>query len=218
MARGIARLLGFELPENFTGPFFARSMSELWQRWHITLSSWLRDYIYIPLGGSKQGELITYRNLLITMAVGGFWHGATWTMVLWGVSLGMVLIIERIFRVHKIVIIPSERLRSVAGVFYTFITFSLTATLFGVASLKDTYAAWKGILTLQRGLPASAPETIIGMTVLVFLFNAWQYHPFFDRMKNPNVRLAFSAVLVFVTGILVNIFGDVSGSFVYFKF
>src|SRR5262249_2644381 len=81
MALGTAHLLGFRLPRNFRMPYFAADISAFWQRWHISLSSWLRDYVYIPLGGSRGGTWKTYRNLLLTMLLGGLWHGANWTFV-----------------------------------------------------------------------------------------------------------------------------------------
>jgi len=95
MAVGFARLLGFDLVTNFRLPYFASNPSDLWRRWHISLSRWLRDYLYIPLGGSRGGELKTYRNLIITMALGGLWHGARWTMVAWGLYHGIGLAVHR---------------------------------------------------------------------------------------------------------------------------
>lgn len=92
MARGAARLLGFDLMLNFKLPYFAISPSDFWRRWHISLSSWLRDYLYIPLGGNRQGPISTYRNLFLTMLLGGLWHGARWTFVLWGAYHGILLI------------------------------------------------------------------------------------------------------------------------------
>ena len=97
MARGVARLLGFDVMLNFNLPYFALNPSGFWQRWHISLSSWLRDYLYIPLGGNRGGKWATYRNLAITMLLGGLWHGAAWTFVLWGVFHGVILIVYRVF-------------------------------------------------------------------------------------------------------------------------
>ncbi|GBF50239.1 acetyltransferase [Leptospira ryugenii] len=95
MARSLALFLGFEIPENFTGPFFSTSGRELWRRWHITLSFWLRDYIYFPLGGSRLGEIRTYFNLIVIMTLGGFWHGADYTFICWGFYWGVILATER---------------------------------------------------------------------------------------------------------------------------
>ena len=84
IAIGIALLLGFEFPQNFASPYTAVSLQDFWRRWHMTLSRWLRDYLYIPLGGNRKGRLLTYRNLMLTMLLGGLWHGAAWTFVIWG--------------------------------------------------------------------------------------------------------------------------------------
>lgn len=95
MAIGIAKMLGYRFPVNFRHPYLATSMSEFWHRWHITLSTWLRDYLYIPLGGSRGSSLATYRNLMLTMTLGGLWHGAAITYVLWGFGHGAALVFER---------------------------------------------------------------------------------------------------------------------------
>ncbi|MCB0307720.1 MAG: MBOAT family protein, partial [Calditrichaeota bacterium] len=84
IAIGAARIMGFRLMENFRRPYLAQSPSEFWRRWHISLSSWLRDYLYVPLGGNRGGERKTYRNLFLTMLLGGLWHGAAWNFVAWG--------------------------------------------------------------------------------------------------------------------------------------
>jgi len=96
IARGVARLMGFELPQNFDLPYFAVSPSDFWRRWHISLSTWLRDYLYVPLGGSRGTPVQTYRNLFITMLLGGLWHGAAWNYAWWGVYHGILLIAQRL--------------------------------------------------------------------------------------------------------------------------
>jgi alginate O-acetyltransferase complex protein AlgI len=93
IAIGVAKLLGFQFPQNFDRPYSARSLQEFWRRWHMTLSRWLRDYLYIPLGGSKKGETRTYVNIMVTMTLGGLWHGAAWTFVFWGLFHGAGLCI-----------------------------------------------------------------------------------------------------------------------------
>lgn len=98
MARGLARLMGFDLMLNFNNPYFARNPSEFWRRWHISLSTWLRDYLYIPLGGNRKGERRTYINLALTMLLGGLWHGAAWTFVAWGAYQGALLALHRAWR------------------------------------------------------------------------------------------------------------------------
>ncbi len=96
IARGVGRMLGYDLMLNFRLPYFATNPSEFWQRWHISLSSWLRDYLYVPLGGNRNGQFLTYRNLMLTMLLGGLWHGAAWTFVIWGAFHGFLLIAHRL--------------------------------------------------------------------------------------------------------------------------
>ncbi|MEJ7646795.1 MAG: MBOAT family O-acyltransferase [Chryseolinea sp.] len=106
-AIGVALCLGFLLPENFRYPYAAIGFSDFWRRWHITLSTWLRDYLYIPLGGNRKGEVRTYANLLITMLLGGLWHGASWTFVAWGACHGIYLCVER-FMKEKFLVKPEQ--------------------------------------------------------------------------------------------------------------
>ncbi len=107
IARGLGKCMGFDIMINFHAPYFAVNPRQFWQRWHISLSTWLRDYLYIPLGGNKKGTLITYRNLFITMLLGGLWHGAAWTFVLWGLYQAILLIVHRLCT-------PIFKLRTVA--------------------------------------------------------------------------------------------------------
>jgi len=98
IARGSAQLMGFHFMVNFRQPYLAVGIQDFWRRWHISLSTWLRDYLYIPLGGNRHGEPRTYRNLMLTMLLGGLWHGANWTFVVWGALHGAGLSIERFGR------------------------------------------------------------------------------------------------------------------------
>lgn len=102
MAIGLGLMMGFRFIENFNQPYISRSITEFWRRWHISLSSWLKDYLYIPLGGSRKGKLRTYINLFVTMLLGGAWHGANWTFVLWGAWHGALLSIERVLGLKEV--------------------------------------------------------------------------------------------------------------------
>ncbi len=108
IARGLAKLFGIELTRNFMTPYFAASPSDFWQRWHISLSTWLRDYLYIPLGGNRHGALNTLRNMIITMFLGGLWHGAGFGFIIWGLYHGVLLVIYHTTRLD-------ERLRTALG-------------------------------------------------------------------------------------------------------
>jgi len=118
MAIGLALLLGFKLNDNFNSPYQSGSITEFWRRWHISLSSWLKDYLYISLGGNKNGKIKQYRNLIITMLLGGLWHGANWKFVIWGAIHGVVLAIEKLFNWPEIV--AKNKLFRVLGVVVTF--------------------------------------------------------------------------------------------------
>jgi alginate O-acetyltransferase complex protein AlgI len=125
MAIGVVTLLGFRFPENFDRPYAARTVQDFWRRWHITLSRWLRDYLYIPLGGSRRGERRTYVNLMVTMLLGGLWHGAAWTFVLWGGLHGLGLAVGRWRRERRVAAgrappadRPSARLGQVLATFH----------------------------------------------------------------------------------------------------
>ncbi len=96
MAIGLGLMFGFEFAKNFDSPYKSQSITEFWRRWHISLSTWLRDYLYIPLGGNRKGEVRTYLNLMVVMLLGGFWHGASWNFLVWGAIFGVWLALERL--------------------------------------------------------------------------------------------------------------------------
>ena len=132
MATGLGRMLGFEFPENFDHPYISKSISEFWRRWHITLGSWFRSYVYIPLGGNREGNFKTYRNLFIVWALTGLWHGASWNFVLWGLYFGVLIIIERL-GFGKIL----EKLPSVVSMLYTFVMVIFGWVLFDTETLSQ---------------------------------------------------------------------------------
>ncbi|MFN3960509.1 MAG: MBOAT family O-acyltransferase [Parvularculaceae bacterium] len=144
MARGLARLLGFELMVNFKLPYFSRTPSEFWRRWHISLSSWLRDYLYVPLGGNRGGALLTYRNLFLTMLLGGLWHGAAWTFIVWGAFHGAILGVYRALSIDALI----ERAKGSGAVIVNLIAWGVMSiltlvgwTFFRAQSLPDAFAA-----------------------------------------------------------------------------
>lgn len=132
MAIGLALLLGFKLPINFNSPYKAASITEFWQRWHISLSSWLRDYLYIGLGGNRKGNIRTYVNLILTMLLGGLWHGASWRMVIWGLIQGTALAVERKLGIKKWT--ERSRLHRLVGFLITFNLFTFTLLFFRAQS------------------------------------------------------------------------------------
>lgn len=131
MARGCAKLLGYEIPENFRAPFFSQSAREMWQRWHITLATWLRDYIYFPLGGNKVSAVRTYVNQVITFTLGGLWHGADYTYIAWGAMWGFLIAIERFIEKQLgFDMTARTRVGSFFKIAIMFILFSIGALMF----------------------------------------------------------------------------------------
>lgn len=155
MGRGCARMLGIRLPENFLSPYLARGPSEFWRRWHITLSEWIRDYIYIPLGGGRGSPMRVLGVVVLTMAISGFWHGANWTFLIWGLYHGALLVLERRF--------PWKLPAALAG------SLMLAATIFGwlifrSAGLDALGAYLAGLVHgTGGGVPAHAKNVYLGL-------------------------------------------------------
>ena len=145
MARGLSRMMGIELSLNFNFPYFAKSLGDFWRRWHITLGTWLRDYIYIPLGGSKKGEFRHLTNLLITFFASGLWHGADWTFVLWGVFHGVFVAIEAFFNKRETLSKFIEMVPSWVKVILTFHIVVLLWILFRSENIGIAVLYYKGL-------------------------------------------------------------------------
>ncbi|MCR5576395.1 MAG: MBOAT family protein [Oscillospiraceae bacterium] len=154
MAVGCARILGYELPRNFNLPYLSRNVSEFWKRWHISLGAWLQDYLYIPLGGNRKGKARTYVNLLITMTVGGLWHGAAWTYVAWGALHGAALCVHKLYATWRKKRGLDRRgpLWTAVSVFVTFTWVSLCLVVFRADSIGKAFSIIAAIFTLQSGL------------------------------------------------------------------
>ena len=149
MARGTAKLFGVDLVENFRAPYFSRGFAEFWSRWHISLSTWLRDYLYIPLGGNRGSQLTTYRNLMITMLLGGLWHGAGSGFVIWGGLHGLYLSAERLARERRKD--PGQRKQRKLQVFLVFVVVTLTWVPFRSPSFNNAMDVFSGLLRPFEG-------------------------------------------------------------------
>jgi D-alanyl-lipoteichoic acid acyltransferase DltB (MBOAT superfamily) len=163
MAIGIAALLGYRFPHNFNQPYRAVSLQDFWRRWHISLSSWLRDYLYIPLGGSRGGTLYVCRNLMITMLLGGLWHGAKWTFLIWGGLHGLVLSLERLWRDAKPDGWPT--LPRPIGILVTFHIVTLGWTFFRADSLDSALTYLGGVAR-----PDLSALTVTPLAIALILF------------------------------------------------
>ena len=151
MAVGCAKCLGYELPRNFNLPFISRNVSEFWRRWHISLSTWLTEYLYFPLGGSRKGEGRTYLNLFLIMTVCGLWHGAAWTFVLWGALLGAAQCVHR-FSAPLRKKLPDGPAARAVYVLLTFTFICLSAVIFRASSISQAWHIFVYIFTLHRGV------------------------------------------------------------------
>jgi alginate O-acetyltransferase complex protein AlgI len=216
MAIGLAHTLGFKLPANFRMPYFAASLSEFWTRWHISLSSWLRDYLYIPLGGNRGGKLATYRNLLLTMTLGGFWHGASWTFLLWGFYHGMLLVIQRLIRLPAAL----ERGFRPVAVLLTFLSVCVGWVFFRAQSLADARVILHGLLGGVSGLALAPAEAQVVLACLAAMFLGHVFgtlgwpRKLEERLPAPiaGAGLAFALTLYFL------LLPHNARAFIYFQF
>jgi alginate O-acetyltransferase complex protein AlgI len=216
MAIGFARLMGFHFPVNFRQPYLAVSITDFWRRWHISLSSWLRDYLYIPLGGNRRGKLATYRNLMITMLLGGLWHGANWNFLIWGGYHGLLLSLERLFGQAK------HRERSwtfsdIARAIATFILVCIGWVFFRAANVHDALLVVGRLFQAPRGQwpiePALMTLTLAGLAVAL----VEEHVPLLEAIERaPGWAVASClGTLLFV----VELFAvDLNIPFVYFQF
>ena len=154
IARGISRLMGIDLMINFKQPYFSLKPSEFWKRWHISLSSWLRDYLYIPLGGNRRGISRTYINLMLTMLLGGLWHGASFNFVLWGAMHAVYLIVEKILKLNTFLpkIIYNFKIIKVFGILFFYVLVLFTWIPFRSSDFTSALTFFKKIIFWTGGL------------------------------------------------------------------
>lgn len=212
IAIGLGRLMGFRMGLNFNLPYFSRSVQEFWKRWHISLSSWLKDYLYIPLGGNRQGRLHTYKNLLLTMLLGGLWHGASWTFVIWGGFHGLALVFERVFHGKINLLKP-------VGIAITFIVVSFSWLIFRARSfshLTELTAAVSRGFSVKQAYPGI--NELWFYILFLFVFQLVQYRKrdlYFITRAVTGVKVFFYSLVVIFTVFSGN-FG--AHQFIYFQF
>lgn len=223
MAIGVARMLGFRFKENFAIPYFSKSITEFWRRWHMSLSSWLRDYLYISFGGSRNGKFKTYRNLFLTMLIGGLWHGASWNFVIWGGLNGLFLSIEKLCNVNNIN--PSNFFIKVIRATYVFILINCTWVFFRATSFHQAKEILTRIFTKfnLHGFKILDMNVFITTMLAIFILFGLEYFIFrrnsFDGLfaKKHGVWLLNGMNLFLI--LLVLLFGASNGAqFIYFQF
>ncbi|MDF3818813.1 MBOAT family protein [Leptospira sp. 96542] len=221
MARGLGKLLGINLPENFKAPYFSSSVRELWTRWHMTLASWIKDYIYFPLGGSRVSEYRGYFNLIITFTLAGFWHGANFTFIIWGFLHGLFISIERKLDIYK----SKEKIESkfnykkYAGILYTFGFFVITIPFFNAPSVTNAVQMYIQVFRFAPGENTAKSEQILYALLITFFLNYLQTKESFPR-KNWSTFKSFGFLFAFsfIVTVLLGYLAPGGAEFIYFQF
>lgn len=219
MAIGLGRMLGFEFPRNFNAPYLAESITDFWRRWHISLSTFLRDYLYFPLGGNRKGKRRTYINLAVVMLVGGFWHGANWTFIFWGAFHGALLAFERWLGKKSIYAALPRPFR----VLITFVLILFSWVLFrspDIDSALNYFGVMFGMSGLQGGSVLLAGEIytrshLIILAVCIFL--TYRSKQAFDWVENITWTKAVMLIFLFCFS-LMTMFVQEFNPFLYFQF
>jgi D-alanyl-lipoteichoic acid acyltransferase DltB (MBOAT superfamily) len=215
MAIGMALLLGFHFPVNFRRPYLSQSITEFWHRWHISLSTWLRDYVYITFGGNRGGPWRTYRNLLLTMLLGGLWHGANWNFVIWGGYHGVLLSIERMLGIGK----PKPlSLYYPLRMAFTFALVCVGWVFFRAANFHDSVQVLTEMFSFVKGPSLFASWQIVMAVAAGLLALAEEQSDWFERLVQAPA-LAYAAAIAFLL-IFIEMVGvtETARPFVYFQF
>lgn len=213
IAIGLAKLLGYKLPDNFNFPYLSSSISEFWRRWHISLSSWLREYLYISLGGNKKGTARTYINLIIVMLLGGLWHGAAWSFAIWGLWHGIGLVLERPWLGYSIYTSANPILKGIR----IFAVFNFVTIGWLFFKLQDFSQAWAYLAMLFHsevgGITAISKASVILVIYGFFIFLYHLFHLYKDVLSKLLKDSAYGAMLF----LIVTNPGP-SAPFIYFQF
>ncbi|WP_367874760.1 MBOAT family protein [Luteolibacter sp. Populi] len=221
IAIGLGIMFGYRLPENFDFPYLSRSITEFWRRWHLSLSAWLRDYLYIPLGGNRKGSGRTYLNLFLVMFLGGLWHGAEWKFALWGTLHGVFLAIERFLtrRRGKIEDAPVSAFHSIAGWIYTFHAVTLLWLTFLMPDMASIRAFFTGLASGKFSMPGQPlfSLAVYGGPVIAYHLWGWlkEHRPGMSgRLTHPLLEATVHAAMVFL--VITN--PGAPRGFIYFQF
>lgn len=217
MAIGLGKMLGFTFPENFNFPYMSSNITEFWRRWHMTLGTWFRDYVYIPLGGNRKGILRQIINILIVWAITGLWHGASWNFVLWGLYYAFLLIIEKLFLLKW-----QKRIPSPVNHIYTILAFTFGWVLFQMTSTSDLLTYIKSMFSNSVVINVNdyymIRSYILVILCSVFFSTNWIYmiSNHIPSKVKPVLKNCF-LIMIFIlsTAFLVN---DTYNPFLYFRF
>lgn len=223
MAIGCAKIFGFDFNKNFNMPYASRNVSEFWKRWHISLSSWLQSYLYIPLGGNRKGTARTYANLIITMLLGGLWHGAEWTFVVWGLLHGLALCINKMYRklTHHNKNYSGTAAGNIISIFITYIFVCFCWIFFRAENMSQAIEIIKAIIQMKSGINfpyiwlIATAVLIVAATIIAFYRDKRinSFYPLFNLKK-------LSGLVCFITftGIVIIFAYTGANPFVYFQF
>ena len=224
MAIGLGRIFGFHFPENFNYPYISKSITEFWRRWHISLSTWFKDYVYIPLGGNREGKYKQIRNILIVWLLTGIWHGANWTFLIWGLLFGIILIIEKIFLNKFMEKLPSfiRRIYVLFIVMILFIIFSSDNMSVALTNIKGLFGmngeAFVNDYTLHY-LKSYLPVLIIALVgstpFIKILIDKLRKNKYVNNIINILEPILIVMILFVVTSYLID---NSYNPFLYFRF
>ncbi len=221
MSIGVGKILGFEVAENFRRPFFAFSVTDYWRRWHISLSTWLKDYVYIPMGGSRCSKIRNYWNIFVTFLVSGIWHGANWTFVVWGCIHGVCQIVEKMLGQQKC---EYGRVGKSVKILVTFLIVNLALIFFRMPTLADAISVFRrifdpaGYSSVFVDYSVNLPFTVLGVCLLLFKEFRDEFFP--DKcllMNNQHRPIRWATYIMILTAILsAGVFG--TDQFIYANF
>tara|TARA_R100000935_G_scaffold36196_1_gene56927 strand:+ start:24122 stop:25585 length:1464 start_codon:yes stop_codon:yes gene_type:complete len=236
IAIGISRTLGFDLMKNFKSPYFSRSITEFWRRWHISLSTWFRDYVYIPLGGSRKGNYRTYANLFIVFLVSGLWHGAAITFIIWGAVHGVFIVVEKILKetswtqAGTVAKFSKSYVGQLFWMLFTFVIVCFAWIFFRANSFADSLSVVLNSFQFKTiskkslfGMGLEAPEFKAALVFIALLLLFEAFHNKFGALRIFNkqfilLRWAFYIIAIFVI-IIFGMYGDAAPKeFIYFQF
>ena len=219
MAIGLGLMMGFRFAENFNRPYLATSITDFWRRWHISLSSWLRDYLYIPLGGNRKGRARIYVNLMLVMLLGGLWHGAAWTFAIWGAWHGGFLAVERYVKERRM----CSAISPVVSVPRTFVIVLIGWVTFRAADISSALGVYAGMLganglSLSGELAWQLPYSgLVALLAALFILFVWPF-TVVERTSRPRFTLAHLSIIpLFVLGAL-RVTAEANSPFLYFQF
>ncbi|MCR5673107.1 MAG: hypothetical protein K6F87_05270 [Lachnospiraceae bacterium] len=218
MAIGVSKALGFDIMQNFNLPYLAANPSEFWRRWHISLSSWLKDYVYIPLGGNRRGSFRTYINIFIVMVLSGLWHGSTVNFLIWGILHGLGQIVYRAFTVNKKD--TAGKTRRILSVIINFLFVNFLWIPFRAPDLKTTWTIFTRIVTMKCGASYYYVYTFIFavMLIIVYIIGARRFNGN-DPLKPLPLGKLYAKIIFCVILIMIGMFAYFgNGAFIYAQF